>query len=415
MEPIKDQTEQDAPNFLGFYSAIIDGTLISLMNASTPGLPEYEQYARGTERLDTLDMLEKENIDAENTEVEEIIGKLISAGKPFGLYLRNFDLGARKHSTNRTVFNIPQIATTINAADNEMQHLLNRAFPGSTFVAISNPAYHTAIIPQVILSDDQWLNTAENFIKHAGFIVMFFLTASAGVSDEIALLRAADVQKRTVIVIAGDDPRNSRLEKSMLTFVGEPGEALTNEQDRSAASLHSMLPDFPNIIQLGTTGAQDAFVDFMQGIIQAAEQTVNLHKFAIPPRPKPSAELLHYAHNGALNEFDNAKRLYAAGDGRSAEDACIRSIVFNYWAWDRLGRSLAFLELGHTERYLLKDDKHAVDCYFKALGLMVSIKEVSPTAKESYKILAAGLAEYLKSLGNLSLAQSVRDKYMCAT
>ena len=125
----------------------------------------------------------------------------------------------------------------------------------------------------------------------------------------------------------------------------------------------------------------------MHKIVAAAAPTVNKEIIAIPPRPKPGAQLLQLAHNGALNEFTNGQRFYDAGDGKSAEDAFIRSLVFNYWAWDRLGRSIAFLNQGHTERYLLKYPNEAVDCYFKSLNLRVSILDVSPTALESYKFL----------------------------
>lgn len=414
MEENQIYNEQNPPNFLGFFSPVIDGALVSLMNASTPGNPEYEVYAKGTDRFMTLHLLESEMIDSDNNEVAAIITKLAADNKPFGLYLRNFALGARTRPAVHEQYGVPQMATMMSPDDIDMQSLLKNEFPEIPFVAISNPAYHTKTIPQLILSNDRWMQAADNLIKHAGFIVMFFLTATPGVNDEINMLRSAGAQKRTIIVIAPEDPRNNSLGKSMLAIYGELPETGTDTTARDMDALHSLLPDFPYIINLEKNGKQKTFIAAMHEIISAAAPIVNKEIFSIPPRPKPAAQLLQLAHNGALNEFTNGQRFYEAGDGKAAEDAFIRSIVFNYWAWDRLGRAVAFLNLGHTERYLLKYPNEAVDCYFKSLNLMVSILDVSPTARESYKVLALGLSEYLRDLGDAARAQSVVDKYLKA-
>src|SRR5450432_3840641 len=114
--------------FIGFYSPMIDGTLVSLINTATPGHSEREGYSTGglaELRFIALELLEKDDVDKRHALAERIARVYAASGKPFGLYLRNFVLGARVVAGPKDRWGAHRLLTLSSGDDMIMQGLID--------------------------------------------------------------------------------------------------------------------------------------------------------------------------------------------------------------------------------------------------------------------------------------------------
>ena len=413
-------SEPEIPPFLGFFPPVTDGTLISLVNASTPGHPAREALSPGAlaeQRFLALDSLEQMKTHEGHEQAERIAREAVAEGRPFGLYLRNFLLGAQVLPGRDDPHGSPQVLTLASAGDVSMQKLIaGRKRDSIPFVSIANRAADGGPLPHLVLSNEHWERAAEILIRHAGVVVMYFLTLTPGVAREVELLRAAGAAERTLIVVAGEDPREDSMSTTLRLLFGSPeeveadGEQQPGEAAGTADHLASAPPaDFPHVVRLEGDEPEDweVVARALDALIRSAVPSPQRELPELPPPDRPSPAALDIAREQAIREFDLGVQLFEKGEGEAAEDALIRSIAFSHWSRDPLGRAMAFMQLGHVERLLLKYPNEAVDAYYLALDLFESLLPSSETAVEVYAPLTQGLAAYLEELGDAPRAKAV--------
>lgn len=407
---IKNTTGQLPFRVTGYFSPSIDGILTELLLMSTPGEAKHDKISKSelAERLSSIDTLEKWYIDMDNAQTAYALQSRITYGDPFGLYLRNFILGSRTEPGGIDPFGIPQSMLMTSPDDTDMQTVLSENFPEVPFIAISNPAFSVGALPQVVLSNDDWLPTVESLAAMASVIVIFFLTSTPGVLHEFEVLRRLGVQERTIIVIASEDPRNNTLLNVGRAVYRQP----EDKRPVVGNTSHSIPDDFPHRVKLNQQEKSwQKVVNSVQNRIKNYHAVPSKNIITIPKRPMPGIEINDKLTALALKEFDLGNQLFQQNKGEEAEDAFIRALVYNYFAWSPLGRAVTFISLANVERFILKYPNEAVSCYFNALNLFESLLFVSPTAREYYEQLARGMDLYLRELGDLKRADSVMERF----
>jgi tetratricopeptide (TPR) repeat protein len=397
------------PPYFGFFAPAVDGTILALITTSTPGDPEREAMSEGAlaeQRFIALDTLEGAATGEAHDRAVELVNEAVATGRPFGLYLRNFALGATATWGGVDRYGKPQVFTAGYDTDRRMQQIVAAQSEGGLpFVAIANRAIYGEPIPSLVVSNQDWEAVAELLIEHAGAIAVFFLTSTPGVSREFDLIRLARAQDRTLIVVAEEDPRKSGFEglfKAMAKI----------EPDAGPPERTPPPDDFPHQVTLaeGQAGA-DAVTAALEALARRAAPTSTWELLPLPAPDRPPPEALAEAHARAVAEYEAGCAHIEAKQGVAAEDAFVRSIGFSHWARDPLGRAMGFLQLGSVERYLLKYPNEAVSCYFHALDLFRSLADTSETAATAYGPTRKALSEYLVELGDERRARWVFDHY----
>lgn len=410
------ETDPELLPFMGFFSPSMDGSLVSLINSTKPGHWERESRSAGglaELRFMGLENLEKYKVDELHAYAEWIAHEAVAREKPFGLYLRNFLLGAEVIEGRDDPQGGRQMLTMTTPDDGRMQQFLADQSVESLipFISIANRAIDLSAIPSLVFSNDNWERGAEILVQHAAVIVLFFLTLTPGVDREIDLLRAAEARERTLIVVADEDPRETtdmlfQLFKNRETEdSGEPGQADRKEWQPERRTPPS---DFPHQVRLGSEPDDWKLVtETFNALARKAEPSRQRELPPLPPPDRPSRELLDRARARAVQELELATQCMEKGDGIAAEDALMRSIAFSHWSRDRLERAMAFTHLGSVERFLLKYPNEAVQSYLMALDLFETLLPTSETASQIYEPLVRQLATYLEELGDPNRAKAV--------
>jgi hypothetical protein len=409
--PPPDFAGVDAP-YLGYFPPVVDGTLLALVTTSRPDDPERTAMSVGAlaeQRFMALDALERGATAHTHVQAAVTVNRALTQGRPFGLYLRNFALGVTATQGGEDRFGTPQVVTIGYRQDRALQRLVaDVAGDAPGFVAIANQAGYGEPIPSLVLANEQWEGVAETLIQHAGVIVVYFLTTTAGVCREFELLRAANAQQRTLLVVADEDPRSSGFEPLI--------DALARREPRPAPPPRAAPPDdFPHRVDL-VLGENDAEVRAALELrIRAAQPAATREPLPLPMPHRPPQAALVAARDRALAEFDVAQRHIEAGEGVAAEDALMRVIAFTHWADDPIGRAIAFFTLANVERRLLKYPNEAVDCYLHALRLFAGLQRSSELAREHFAPAREQLIAYLEEKGDRPRANWVRDTYAVRT
>lgn len=411
--------DEDVPPFLDFYPADVDGALSLLLEVSTPGTAKREAapaQALAGMRFATLDWLEQHQARERargHQAAERIVRAAAAAGRPFGLYLRNFVLGSTATSGGHDEHGSQRVITFVYPLDELMQSwLVERAGAKVPFVGIGNRAAVFGALPRFELSYRDWEAGAGTLIAHAGAIVLFFLTTTPGVAIEIDMLRAAGAQERTLVVVQDDDPRDDALERVVRNVYGDGPEAAADGSSVPEPSRRQPPEDFPHRVHVGDASSAigDALGAAIDDLVRRA-RPARPGDLAPLPRPDgPSADALAMAHRLAQAEYQAGGEAWKRGEGIAAEDAAMRSIVFSHWARDPLARALAFSLLGSVERNLLHDSTAAVAAFSLALDLFESIADSSPSARAALPHVVEGLAKYLDELGDHGRAELIRGR-----
>jgi hypothetical protein len=387
---------------------------MSLLMVSTPGHPEREAKTLGAlaeQRFLALDVLEK--LQAQERSIgheaaERTVRAAAAERRPYGLYLRNFVLGARLMPGGDDRFGVPQTVTASSAMDARMQTLLAERAGDVPFVAIANRAGDMGVLPRFELSNEDWEAAAGTLIAHAGVVVLFFLTRTPGVTHEIDVLRSAGAQARTLVVVADVDPRDEPLDRATraLFQVAEPSAAPAGQPVRSPPD------DFPHQVHVGgdSSSLEDAVQAAIDDLVRRACPSALSELPPFPHADRPGPDALAAAHRQAVAEFEAGMSAFERGDGVAAEDAAMRSIAFSHWARDPVGRAMALMLLGSAERTLLHYPNEAVDAYFLAMDLFEWLQESSETARTVLPRLVDELAAYLDELGDPRRAELVRNR-----
>jgi len=413
--------DADISPLLDFYPADVDSALWLLLNVSTPGTPEREAMPAGTRTparfiaLEGLEQYQARERAYGHEAAERIVRSAAAEGRPFGLYLRNFVLGATATPGGQDEHGSQQVITFAYPTDTRMQEwLVERAGTQVPFVSLANRAAVLGSLPRFELAYRDWEAGAATLIAHAGAIVLFFLTTTAGVAREIDMLRAAGAQERTLVVVADDDPRDAadNLEQVVRDVYGGGS---TPAADAAAAPEPSRrLPpdDFPHRVHVGDirTELGDALKAAIDDLVARARPSRAGELPPLPRADRPSADALALAQQLAQAWCQVGEEAWQRREGVAAEDAAMKAIVFSHWARDPLGRALAFSMLGPVERHLLHDSQGAVAAFSHALDLFESLAASSPPARQALPHVVEGLAKYLDELGDHGRAELIRGR-----
>lgn len=414
----------EAPPFLDFYPADIDGALSLLLAVSTPGSPQREAAPAGTlspMRLAVLATLEQQQARwrACGHEVaERIVRTAAVEGRPFGLYLRNFVLGATAQPGGRDERGSQRVMTFVSPTDTRMQSWLGeRAGAKVPFVSVANRAAVLGSLPRFELSNQDWQAGAGTLIEHAGATVLFFLTRTPGVAAEIDMLRAAGAQERTLVIVQDDDPRDDRFSRVMLELFGEGVEPAVDPSSVPEPALRLPPDDFPFRVHVDESSDEpgDALRAALDELLGRARPPRSGELPPLPPPDGPSADALTMARQLSLAWYEEGIRDFQHGDAVAAEDAAVRSIVFSHWARDPLGRGIGLSLLAGVERQLLGQPNEAVGAYFLALDVLDPLQSSSADAREVFPSLVDQVATYLEELGDLQRAKLVRNRLQPAS
>lgn len=410
------QPDNTAPPFLGFFPPSTDGTLLALIRNSSPEDPEYDSRspaARAEQRLIALDTLEKLTLEGAHERAEQIVRQAMAEGKPFGIYLRNFLLGARVIEGRDDPYGRPQKLTLLNNDDVLMQKMIAEQTQSAIpFVAIANGAAEPGVIPVLSFSNQDWASAVETLIQNTGAVVMFFFTSSPGVVREFDLLQANGVADQVLIVISDYDPRRNHFSQVLLgSEEAVQAKRFDLEVPTDTSSVEDSLPaNFTHRIHLRNEQDWKRVAGSLEDLMRRATPSSSRELPPLPRPNRPSPEALALAHRLALKQFNLAAELYKKGDGEAAENALICSVAFSHWSRDPLGRAFSFAELGSVARFLLKFPNDAISYYFLALDLLEKLLGTSKTAADLYRPLARSVAEFLQQLGDPKRAEYVLDR-----
>jgi len=379
--------QDQLPPFIGYLPESVDGLLLELVNMSYQDYPPRRGRTGAQlsqERKLAIDSLRLHFKEKPHQRSVEIITDALEQQTPFCLYLRNFDLGARVYAGRDDPFGLPQNATLMPGMfDGEMQrHIQSIVSALVPALCIRNPAFDGGDVPGFIVGDDDWQALAHSLVRNAGLIVMYYLTASSGVMDELALIRSQGKQDSTLIVIEDNDPHQA------MNFM----EAISGVQRQAFEKQEVSLDDFPHQVRR-QVGADWQAVDQKLARMAAGDLSVPVDsQMALPAEYGPPEALKEYCTEMAGQEFDAAMKLIEAQQYEEAEDVLTRSIAYAHWGRDTLGRVVTMLTLGRLNiiGFNAKGDAGA---YFEmALDVCQEIRETSPMAGQLYPIIQAELA-----------------------
>lgn len=376
------------PPFFGYLPPVVDGVLLELVNGSYRDYPP-RQGRTGAQlsqdRKLAIDSAWRHFKERPHQRAIKIVANAMRGRKPFCLYLRNFGLGACVHPARDDPFGLPQMMTLMPTGfDVDLQRRIATVVsPTVSALSIRNPAGTTGDIPAFIVGNDQWEELAHTLVRNAGLIVMYFLSLTWGVAQELELIRGEGKQKTTLIVIEEDDPFAST--KDMATLFGaERGESQT---------VMGSMDDFPHQVKHKRGGGWGEVEAKLAEMTQLELSPPVEARIGLPVELKPPQQLMEYCTDEATKEYDAAHKLMAERRYEEAEDVLMRAIAFAYWGRDRLGQAMILTALGQLDLigFNAKGDAGA---YFEmALDVCEEIQGTSPTAAQLYPAIEHALGQ----------------------
>jgi hypothetical protein len=387
------------PPFIGYSPPVIDGTLLELVNMSYPDYPPRRgrngaQLAE--ERRLAIDGLQIVFEQRPHERAMAILAEAMRECKPYCLYLRNFDLGARTYHSNVAPYGIPQMATLASAGFNaelesEIQIYLSPKLP---VFCIRNPADAFGTLPAFIVSDQEWQEFAQTLVRNAGLVILYFVSLTPGVELELTILRQENKQQSTLVVTENDDP-----------FHDEIGLANCAGVDRKLASfVPADLPDFPHHVSHDSERGWGEMKHKLDELLQRELHGPIEKRIGVPVEYIPPEPLRKFCTDHATEEFDAAQKLMAEQRNEEAEDALMRSIAFAHWGRDDLGRAMTLATLGGLNLHAFNAKGEAGAYFAMALEICERIRDSSPTAAALYPHLHDQLERLRRSAENRSVA-----------
>lgn len=381
-------TMADMNDLLGYLPPSIDGVLIDLMRDSPPNrdpLPLDEQRALDWRRAIALqvahDFIERRRQG--HDQAVEIISKAWQERTAFCLYLRNFGLGARgsesaTKSEKEVIKEITQVLeegeqkpTFFNSKDPNLQSFLTeQVAPSIPVMAIENPIWdlrgHKGGVPKLVLDDAEWMSVAKAIVPAAHLIIFYIAHASTGVLTELEILRDAERQADTVILLDSGEADSTALPPLM---------------------------DFPHVLNWDVSESD------RQRLVATVEEICSrrvigvFDKFPqIMGRKGPPEILRRRANYVAHQSYLEAISHIEAGKFERAEDALVRCLVLCFCSEYSEGRARAFLELarlqyhGRNESSLSRGNyQRAVELYRREAPYSSSARDILPLVVKEYE------------------------------
>jgi tetratricopeptide (TPR) repeat protein len=124
--------------------------------------------------------------------------------RPFALFLRGFETEAFNYLTPEQTSGGRKVITAV-AGPSRIEQKLSAALGGRIkTLSVANPAQmltSRASFPRLLLPNEGWEALVQNVVEHAHFIVMDCSTLAPGVMRELEMIRTANRQSATVIVL----------------------------------------------------------------------------------------------------------------------------------------------------------------------------------------------------------------------
>lgn len=374
--------EGKLPPFIGYLPPIVDGTLLELHNISYKDYPP-RRGRTGAQlsesRILAIDSLRVFFKQKPHQRAIEVVANATRNRKPFCLYLRNFALGPRVYPALNDPFGMPQAATMASSQfDVEMQRRIESLVsPRVPALCIRNPAGDSGDLPAFIVADEEWEPLARTLVHNAGLIVVYFLSLTAGVTEELELIRHEQKQKATLVVIEEDDPFEDKVGLGSLLEL----------QRNEPPTVQVPMEDFPNqLMRRGEEGwhaVEAKLTEIVQLQLPAPVDT----RVGLPVEFLLPEALRNFCIDQATKEFDAAMKLIKEKQYEEAEDVLTRSLAYAHWGRDTLGRTVTLMTLGQLSLQGFKAKGDAGRYFHMALDVCEEIRTTSPTAAKSYPVI----------------------------
>lgn len=381
------------PPFIGYLPPVVDGVLLELANMSHPDYPPRRGRTAAQlsqERKLAIESVHRHFMCRSHQRAIDIVANAMRMRKPFCLYLRNFGLGPRVYPARDDPSGIPQAMTLMPTRfDVELQRRITAVLaPTVPALSIRNPAGTTGDLPAFIVDDDVWAELARTLVRNAGLIVVYFLSLTSGVAEELELIRAEGKQNAALIVVEEDDPFACANDMAALF------EVRRIEPETVAGSLD----DFPHRVKHrhedGWAAVDARLADMVRGELSPPAEI----RIGLPVELTPPEALTRYCTDEATKEYDEAHKLMGERRYEEAEDVLTRAIAFACWGRDRLGQAMTLAALGQLNLVGLKAKGDAGAYFEMALDVCEEIRGRSPTAAQLYPAVENALTQ-LRSEG----------------
>jgi len=374
------------PPFIGYLPASIDSGLLELNNMTFPDYPPRVGRSSAelaeSRRFSVNIVLEYFNNHSHRHSVE-VLAKVMHEHKPFCLYLRNFDLGFRRYPAREDPFGLPQNLTVgLGEFDISMQQeVRTHVVPKVPAVCIRNPVEDARVLPAFVAGDDEWQDLARTLVRNAGLIVMYFLTATKGVAEELELIRREGKQAATLIVFEEGSPFQE----------SKSWAALFGVQLNEPAKMDNSLDDFPHQVRHKKgAGWKSVKAKLAEMASQPLSPPID-QRIELPAEYAPPPALREYCTRQATENFDNAMELIEAKEFQKAEDILHRAFTYACWGRDRLGTAMTLMMLGNLNLSGFQAKGEAGFYFEEALEICKDIRSESPTAEQIYSAVTQQL------------------------
>jgi hypothetical protein len=371
----------ELPPFIGYLPPVVDGVLLELVNMSYRDYPPRRGRTGAQlsqERKMAIDSLRLQFRAKPHYRALEIMARAMEQQKPFCLYLRNFGLGARVYAAGNNPFGIPQVATLMsNMFDADMQRRIESVVsPTVPALCIGNPADAVGILPAFLVEDEEWEPLARTLVRNAGLIILYFLTATTGVAEELALIRSEGKQDASLVVAEENNP-----------YEDEMGmEAMFDVKRNEPPIVQTPMDDFTHQVRRSGEGWEVVDAKLTEMLRRNIPPPVD-KRIELPLALEPPEELQKFCTDVATKEFDAAMKLVEEKEYEEAEDVLTRSIAYAHWGRDTLGRVVTLMTLARLNLVGFKAKGDAGDYYEMALDVCEEIRSTSPMAAELYPLI----------------------------
>jgi len=376
----------NADPLIGYLPSVVDGVLLELFNGSYKDYPPRRGRTGAQlsqERKLAIDGLRLRFKEKPHQRAVEIVTNAVRQVTPFCLYLRNFGLGARVYPARDDPFGLPKVATiTPTRFDVDMQYRIQSVVsPVVPALCISNPSGDSGVLPTFIVEDEAWEPLARRLARNAGLLVMYFFSATSGVTEELKLIRSEGKHDSTLVVIEEDNPFKASADTATLFGVQR------DEPPKVEASMN----DFPHQVRRlageGWGAVEAKLAEMAHGNLPppADKQVV------LPEEFEPPGLLKNFCSDLAMKEFDAARKLIEEERYEEAEDVLMRAIAYAHWGRDTLGRAMTLMALGRLNLIGFNAKGDAGAYYEMALDVCGEIRSTSPTAAELCPMIAQEL------------------------
>lgn len=381
-----------------------------------PDLPDDERMSIDMGRSVTLFTLHQHFEAQTHEQAVEIIKGAWGRHSRFGLYLRNFSLGAQ----NTTLPDGEEaegagggdVVSMISMVDVRLQNaIVKHISPELPFVGIENPSYdprHDGTLPKLSLLDDAWPKVVRQLIAAAEVILLCYDRPSPGVSAELGLIRKLGRQQATVVIQpAGEAASSQNLMTSLRrqaqtygAFIEDPREAMA----AGAPPAPPNLGDFTNVVLWDERAGSLRRLKKAVCEITPQHGRVRFTKRApAPAAPRPPSELELLADSIIQDGLTLAGEKFRRGNPVLAEDILTTCLAWSFWGDIAEARAVLFLSLAAIQ---LRQEKvrYAAENIRRALDIVERLRSPDlPTLLETFKDVAAGIKRY----GDNSVARKI--------